>query len=71
MQVNPGNLILIFALIFAFLLIFTGLVLSKVRCPPPVIEYRFIPRTFEEEQNNPPLTSDVFQSMFDNTPLII
>ena len=26
--------------------------------------YRYIPRTFEEEQRDPPLVSDIFETMF-------
>jgi hypothetical protein len=28
------------------------------------IIYRYIPRTFEEEQRDPPLVSDIFETMF-------
>ena len=33
--------------------------------PKTVVEYRYVPRTFEEEQNDPPLMTDVFRTMFD------
>ena len=29
------------------------------------IEYRYIPRTFEEAQNEPVFSSDIFKSMFE------
>jgi hypothetical protein len=41
-----------------------GYVNQIKKCPPPKIEYRFIPRTFEEEQNNPVLVSQLFNDMF-------
>ena len=40
--------------------------------PPPKIDeernvvYRYIPRTFEEEQENPVSVSDIFKTMFSN-----
>ena len=30
----------------------------------PKIEYRYIPRTFEEEQNEPVFVSEIFETMF-------
>lgn len=42
-----------------------GYVNQIKKCPPPKIEYRFIPRTFEEEQNNPVLVSQLFRDMFE------
>ena len=30
----------------------------------PEIEYRYIPRTFEEEQNDPLYVSEIFETMF-------
>ena len=34
-------------------------------CPPPVVEYRYIPRTFKEEQENPAKVSEIFNNMFE------
>ncbi len=31
----------------------------------PIIEYRYIPRTFQEEQNEPPILTDLYRKMFD------
>ena len=31
----------------------------------PTIEYRYIPRTFQEEQNEPPILTDLYRGMFD------
>lgn len=33
-------------------------------CPKQKIIYRYIPRTFEEEQNDPVYISDIFATMF-------
>jgi hypothetical protein len=34
-------------------------------CSPPRIVYRYIPRTFEDEQNDPVKVSKVFKDMFE------
>ena len=33
-------------------------------CPLPIPEYRYIPRTFEEEQLEPVYPSEIFETMF-------
>lgn len=37
---------------------------TKKNCPKPIIEYRYIPRTFEEEQDEPVFIDEIFNSMF-------
>lgn len=37
---------------------------SRYRCPPPVVEYRFVPRTFKEEQESPVNIEDFYYDMF-------
>lgn len=62
--------------VFIVLIALTGLVsliigyVNQLKtCPPPKIEYRYIPRSFEEDQNSPVKTSQVFRKMFeDPTP---
>jgi len=34
-------------------------------CPPAQVEYRYIPRTFEDEQNDPVKVSKLFKNMFE------
>jgi hypothetical protein len=34
------------------------------KCPPPKVVYRYIPRTFEDDQNNPVSVLELFNSMF-------
>ena len=54
------------------LLFLTGIVLLIIgyinqikKCPPPKIEYRYIPRTFEEQEDNPVRVSQLFSQMFE------
>lgn len=51
------SIILVLALI-GIIFFATGYVKSNLQCPPPKIEYRYIPKTFEDEQNiNTPILS--------------
>jgi hypothetical protein len=54
-----------FFLLFAgLLLIAIGYIRSNTRCPPPRVEFRYVPRTFEQEQNTPVPVLSVFGRMF-------
>ena len=63
---------------FVILLLFIGIVFIIIgyvnqlkQCPPTKVEYRYIPRTFEEEQNDPVKVSQLFRNMFERpTPWI-
>jgi hypothetical protein len=55
-----------------FLLLFIGItfmiigyVKSNAYCPPPQIQYRYIPRTILDDQINPQPVMAVFADMFD------
>jgi hypothetical protein len=41
-----------------------GYVNQLQKCPPPKIEYRYIPRTFEQDQDNPVKVSQLYHTMF-------
>lgn len=65
-------IVLILALI-GIILISVGYVKSNLQCPPPKIEYRYISKTFDDEQNvhTPVLSVGGMYSMFENdTPWI-
>lgn len=52
-------------LFFAGVLMVTvGYVNQLHKCPPARIEYRYVPRTFQEEQENPIRVSQLFNNMF-------
>jgi hypothetical protein len=52
-------------------LILVGFIRSQKFCPPPQVEYRYVPRTFVEEQQEPVPVSDIFASMFiESSPFI-
>lgn len=54
------------------LLLFVGIIILVIgyvnqlkKCPPPKVEYRYIPRTFTDEQNDPVRVSQLFRNMFE------
>lgn len=60
--------LLVTILFVGFVFIVVGVVKAQ-KVPPPRIEYRYIPRTFVEEQMDPTPVSDIFAPMFyDSTP---
>lgn len=58
------SIIIIVILILGAVLTVLGIMMSKYQCPKERIIYRYIPRTFEEEQNNPVYVTDIFKTMF-------
>ena len=66
------SIILILAMI-GIILLSVGYVKSNLQCPPPKIEYRYISKSFEDEQDvqQPILAWGGMRSMFeDDTPWI-
>ena len=58
--------ILLFVFLLGIFMVLFGYSKSYQKCPEPQIEYRYIPRSFYEEQMSP---SDIFKSfngMFNN-----
>lgn len=48
-----------------------GYINQLKKCPPPKIEYRYIPRTFQQDQENPVKVSELYHTMFaEPTPWI-
>lgn len=48
----------------AVIMIFVGYINATHHCPPRKIEYRYVPRTFIEEQEDPTPVTDIFAKMF-------
>lgn len=61
------SIVLILAMI-GIILIAVGYVKSNLQCPPAKIEYRYISKTFDDEQNvnTPVLSVGGMYSMFEN-----
>jgi len=57
--------------IIGLLLVMIAVVRAYNQCEPSKIIYRYIPRTFVEEQENPVPLDDIFYTMFNNpTPWV-
>ena len=56
--------LLITLLFLGFMFIVVGYIQAKQQCPPAKIEYRYVPRTFVEEQEDPTPVTEIFAKMF-------
>jgi len=55
-------------LIISVFIVFIIYKISSEKCPPPVIKYRFVPRTLKEEMQSPVKLSEIYDNLFsDNT----
>lgn len=75
MSFDTGKRLMIILLILCamcgFICITINLVKLNMPIPETKIIYRYIPKTFEEQQQNQPLVSDLFKSMFtEQTPWV-
>ena len=55
---------LLIIIFIGILLITINLIYDSQSIPKPKIEYRYLPRTLEEEQMEPVYVSDIFKTMF-------
>jgi hypothetical protein len=53
-------------LFLGFTILIIGFMNQIRASPKPVVEYRYVPRTFDEEQQEPPILTDLFRTMFDS-----
>jgi hypothetical protein len=59
---------LVFLLMFiGFVFVVIGFVKTNQTCPPPIVQFRYIPKTFNEEQNVQVPVMAIFSKMFNNT----
>jgi hypothetical protein len=63
------NNILLLLIYFIIILIIIEIVKlnTLTKCPKPIIEYKYVPRTFEEEQEEPVIIQDLFSNMFNRS----
>lgn len=59
-----NKILLMIFFFIGLIFVIVELVREKQKCPPQKVVYKYIPRTFEEEQNEPVYVSDIFKSMF-------
>ena len=56
--------IIILLIMMGVIFITVGYIKTNQMCPPPIVQYRYYPRSFEEEQTNPIPVSAIFGKMF-------
>lgn len=56
--------IVILFLLVGISLVVIGYVQSNQECPPPVVEFQYLPRTFEDDQILPRPLMSIFGQMF-------
>lgn len=61
------NSLVLLLFLIGIILITIGYTKSNLKCPPSKIQYRFIPRSFYEEQLSPNNVLSNFQSMFNES----
>jgi len=62
---NWKNLLIIIIIFILFLIVIELTQLNtKKKCPKPLIEYRYVPRSFKDEQEEPVSIEDIFGIMF-------
>lgn len=59
--------ILLMIIFIGILLLTIGFTLQFQKCPEQKTIYKYMPRTFEMEQNDPVYASDIFKKMFSNS----
>lgn len=65
------GVILLILFMTAIISVTVGIINVNTKPPETRVIYKYMPRSFEEDQNNQPLVSDLFKSMFtDQTPWI-
>lgn len=58
------DLTLFVLLAVGLIFVVVGFIRSQRHCPPKQIEYRYVPRSFVEEQADPTPVTDIFAKMF-------
>jgi len=56
--------ILTLVIFIAIIFITIAILRSNYQCPKQKVVYRYLPRTFEQEQSEPVYVSDIFNTMF-------
>jgi hypothetical protein len=63
--------IVLFFTFIGVILITVGYVKTNMKCPPPLVQFKYLPKTFDEEQNRPLPITNVFGKMFSaDTPWV-
>ena len=58
------KLLVIVILMVGVMMVMQGYFRQNMQCPPPKVVYKYLPRSFTEEQESPIPVSDIFGAMF-------
>ena len=61
-----SKILLLISFIISIIFITIDVTKSTFKCEEKKTEYKYVPRTFKEEQDSPVPIDDIFGSMFDN-----
>lgn len=59
--------LVIILLIISVVFIAVGYIKSNQKCPPPIVEFRYIPKTFKEEQSTSVPILSQYGTMFSSS----
>lgn len=63
--------IILFFTFIGVIFITIGYVKVNMKCPPPLVKFKYLPKTFNEEQNNPVPITNIYGNMFEkDTPWV-
>jgi hypothetical protein len=63
-KIKKMNSFVFLFLLIGIMMMFIGYLKSNQSCPPPIVEYRYIPRSFEDEQVLETPVLSIFGKMF-------
>jgi len=63
---SPFQFMMMVIFIFGLIFVGTDLIRTYNKCPENKIIYRYLPRSFVEDQENPVPLDDIFYGMFNN-----
>ena len=58
--------IIILLMLVGIICVVIGYIKSNQQCPPPVVEFRYLPQTFEQQQDLPTPVMSIFGKMFNS-----
>lgn len=58
--------IVILLMLVGVICVVIGYIKSNQQCPPPVVEFRYLPQTFEQQQDLPQPVLSIFGKMFNS-----
>lgn len=61
------KLLVVVILVIGIVMVIQGYTKQNMKCDPPIIKYKYIPMTFDQQQDALPKPSEVFKTMFKGT----